>query len=116
MEHLDIISHISFRTKKNSILKIITLPVAEKEIKKYEEYEYDISKEKYSDYIGKLKYNTFHYCTIFTVFGDIYEKSHFFCIFNTTAPIIRIRVKSIKKMRYKNIYFNSNRRFDIIDV
>ena len=116
MKHLDIISHISFREKKNSMLKIITLPFAMKEIKKYEEYEYDISKEKYSDYISKLKYSNFNYCTIFTVFGDIYKRSHFFCIFNTTTPIIKIRVKSIKKMRYKNIYFNSNRRFDIIDV
>jgi len=116
MEHLDIISHISFREKKNSMLKIITLPFAMKEIKKYEEYEYDISKEKYSDYISKLKYSNFNYCTIFTVFGDIYENSNFYCSLNLNISGIKIRVQSSKKMRYKNIYFNSNRKFDIIDV
>jgi len=114
MEHLDIISHISFRVKKNSILKIITLPVAEKEIKELEEYEYDISKEKYSDYINKLKHN--YNCTIFTVFGDIYENGYFYTSLNISVPGTIIKVKSNKKMRYKNIYFNSNRRFDIIDV
>jgi len=116
MEHLDIISHISFRVKKNSILKIITLPFAMKEIKKYKEYEYDISKEKYSDYINKLKYKMPYNCTIFTVFGDIYENGYFYCSLNPNTSGIKIRVQSSKKMRYKNIYFNSNRRFDIIDV
>ena len=114
MKHLDIISHISFREKKNRILKIITLPFASKEIEKLKEYEYDISKEKYSDYIMKLKGN--YNCTIFTVFGDIYENSNFYCSLNVNVSGTIIKVKSNKKMRYKNIYFNSNRRFDIIDV
>ena len=115
MKHLDLISHISFRARrKNSITKIITLPVASEEIQTLLRYRYNISEEKYYNIIEKfIKHKEFK-CNIYTVFGDKYE-GHLFSSVPDTLEIC-----SSKKMRYKNNYFNSihtmDRKFRLIEI
>ena len=112
-EYLDTIKYISFRTKKNGSLKIIDIPIAIKEKSELKEYLYDISNEKYFEFMKKLIYSPYG-CNIYSVFGNKYYG--YMSIIKGNNLIIH----SHDKMKYKNTYFNSiknkNRRFRLIEI
>ena len=112
-KHLDIIRYISFRVKNKGSLKIITLPVAIEEKSELTEYFYDISNEKYFEFMKKI--NVYRgICNIYTVFGNKY-KGYFSILENKN-----LKVHSHEKMRYKNIYFssieNKYKRFKLMEI
>ncbi len=115
-EYLDIIKYISFRIKRKGPLKIITLPIAIEEKSELKEYLYDISNEKYFEFMKKINIPSFspNSCDIYTIFRDNYNG--YFSILDTKILIIH----SYKKMGYKNAYFNSiknkHKRFKLIEI
>ena len=112
-EYLDIIKYISFRTKRKGSLKIIALPIAIEEKSELKEYVYDISNEKYFEFMKKI--NSYRgICNIYTVFGNKY-KGYFSILENKN-----LKIHSHKKMGYKNLYFNSienkHKRFKLMEI
>ena len=115
-EYLDIIKYISFRTKRKGSLKIIALPIAIGEKSELKEYSYNISNEKYFEFLKRINSPSFSPCgcNIYTIFGDNYNG-----YFSLIEPNI-LKVHSYEKMSYKNLYFNSiknkYKRFKLMEI